>query len=174
MPSLKSRLESIRIRGIGGHFIPEKLLNALFTREEILKVLEECSIPHEYRSELVEYAIGRGQKIFAILVQIQAVKKAFDFMSGDLKDIHIPLEEGQFHHVEAIEYKSDFQRIQWEYIAPLWDEESSSHKNLRREAILPIVDQNLISQGSFGDAYEVTFKSTHQGFVKITNFEVII
>lgn len=174
MSRLKARLESIRVQGIAGHFIPEKLLSTLLTSEEILKVLEESRIPHEDRSELVKYAIGRGQKIFAILVQIQAVKKTFDFMSGDLQDIHIPLEERQFHHVDAIEYKSDFQRIQWEYIAPLWDEESSSHKSLRREVILPIVEERLISKGSFGDAYEITFKSTHQGFVKVTDFEVII
>jgi len=172
MATLQQRITALRVPGIHGDFIPQQRLYDLISQTEILEELRRNDYPPEDLSESTNILFRDGRKVFAILVEIGAVQHIADYLSGNLLDGKLPFQDRDLEHFDDTSFAVQFQKFQWDYLAPIWGDGSSSHKILDAKAILPFTKEEFLSEGSFGKAYIVTFKATHQGFFKSANGDV--
>jgi hypothetical protein len=172
MTNLKQQITALRVRGISGDFIPEKLLRDLISRHAILEELRRNDYPPEILSESSEEIAKYGQKMFAILVETGSMKYVAEFLSGNLLDGKLPLQERDLDYIGDTSFVVTFLKFQWDYLAPLWCRGSSSHKILATRTILPFIHEEFLSEGSFGKTFIVTFNATHQGIVQCPDGDV--
>jgi hypothetical protein len=172
MTTLQQRIAALRVSGIHGDFIPQKRLSNLLSENEILEELRQNDYPPEDLSESTKILVKEGKKVFAILVEIGEVKHTADFLSASMLDGKLPAKEGDLDHFCESSLVIKFLKFQWDYLAPLWGDGSSSHKILEPRTILPFTREDFLSEGSFGKAFIVTLKATHQGFFDYTDDDV--
>jgi hypothetical protein len=172
MATLQQSIIALRVTGIHGDFIPQKSLFDLVTRTEIFEELRRNDYPPEDLSESSDILARAGRKVFAILVEIGAVKHTAEFLSGNLLDGKLPFLKGDLDHFKDPSLVVKFLKFQWDYLAPLWGDGSSSHKILAANAILPFTKEEFLSKGNFGKAFVVTFEATHQCFTECTGGDV--
>lgn len=174
MTTLQQRINALRILGTHGDFIPQSSLYALLSRTVIADELRRNNYPPEELSEAADLLAAWGRKVFAILVEIDAVNSTAEFLSAGLLDGKLHLRQEDFNHFNDPGLTVKFLKFQWDYIAPIWGDGSSSHKVLSTEAILPFTEEKPVSEGSFGLTFMITLKSTHQGFFESVNTNVCL
>ncbi len=172
MSILQQRIAALRVSGLRGDFIPQGDLHALVSQPVIIGELRHNNHPPEDLSEAVDLLVTGGRKVFAILVELGAVDRIADFLSADLLDGKLPLRNEDLEHFNNPGLTVKFLKFQWDYIAPLWGDGSSSHKVLSTRSILPFTEEKPVSDGSFGRTFIVTLKSTHQRFFECSNTDV--
>ena len=172
MKTLQQRIAALRISGAYGDFIPQGELYALMSQKVIFEELRKNEYPPEDLSEAASLLVEAGRKVFAILVEIDGVDYTADFLSSGLLDGKLDLRKEDLDKFNDPGLTVKFLKFQWDYIAPLWGDGSSSHKALSTRSILPFTEEKYLSEGSFGRVFIVTLKSTHQGFSKHNNTDV--
>ena len=172
MTTLQQRIAALRISGIYGDFIPQGELYALLSQEVILEELRKNKFPPEDLLEVAALLVKAGRKIFAILVEIDEVDYIADFLSNGLLDGKLEFRDEDLEKFNNPGLIVKFLKFQWDYLAPLWGDGSSSHKSLSTKSILPFTEEKFLSEGSSGKAFVVTLKSTHQGFFNRSNTDV--
>ena len=99
-------------------------------------------------------------------MEIGCVAQVADLIFRGLLDGKLPLGRGDsIQHLDG-GLVTLFLKFQWDYLAPVWGDGSSSHKMLAPQTILPYVKEQPLPEGSSGKVFIVALKTTHQGFIK--------
>lgn len=117
--TLQQRINALRILGIHGDFIPQSSLYALMSRTVIADELRRDNYPPEDLSEAADLLVTGGRKVFAILVEIDAVKSTAEFLSAGLLDGKLHLRKEDLDHFNDPGLTVKFLKFQWDYIAPI-------------------------------------------------------
>ncbi|KAF2627583.1 HET-domain-containing protein [Macroventuria anomochaeta] len=161
------------------HFLPRGELDRLITRDSILAELEIKEENADEAEDLIDFILQKARRLFAIVVYIRLPRvedAMLLFQANDFHDARLPIEEWTRDVFEAklrenIEhpfivmqgvlrrrrdyiwsrsYIYDFQKRQWEFLAPIISTEETNDCH-NSNAILPFITQYTnLAEGSFG------------------------
>lgn len=178
MDKLRNLIFEVRSKNenIDGHyFVADQDLRDVMTQDVVREALLDQDINRKSRLEPyhVDHAasvIASGaHKIFAILVLIDYTKAIRQFIENDnyqssSLDHGLPYDKVKLRELLPTErVVTDFFEKQWHFTTPMFSD-SVFHRFLPRETILPIIKQDWLSSGGFGEVYSIEIPSSHQRF----------
>lgn len=159
----------------GQCFVSDDDLRNVLTEDAVRKALcdreinKDCKLESFHIDQAVNVVVHGAYRIFAILVYIRHTKSILHFIGGDNYqrsglDHRLPFEKGQLQVIfPAPTIVDEFYERQWHFTAPIFCD-SIITRILPPETILPIIEEELIGAGGFGDVYSIKIASSHQRF----------
>ena len=154
--NLEAHIKSIRIvcghrkssqfHGQEGSFISrEKLRNYLLRDENLENLLDALNIPLVNLEDIRNYYL----RIFVILIQLNRAQKVLSFIGNpSLTDRYLPFRNKDLWPQECQEFFEEFFIQQWEYCVKKWKTGRLTGFKLENEALLPIVTEKILRDGS--------------------------
>lgn len=163
-------------RNIHGQcFVSDDDLRDVLTEDAVRRALrdreinKDCRLESFHIDQAVDVVVHGAHRVFAILVHIRHTKSILQFIGGDNYqssglDHRLPFEKG---HLQAIfpapTTADEFYERQWHFTAPIFCD-SIITRILPPEIILPIIEEEPLGTGGFGDIYSIKIASSHQRF----------
>ncbi len=147
-------------------FVPFNKLEALFTHDKVLELLEQHDLEFHLIDETVKRVLNGGLKTFATLAAVQDIRSITRFIKEDQfsevsLDARLPLKETDISRYFSNPEKGKlFLRRQWSFLAPIFFE-NQSRRELNDRIILPFLKKILIDKGGFAKVYRVTIHRSH-------------
>ena len=172
LESLHQKLKDSMVKNFGGApFLPDSILYQILRDTDLDACLLEDGIswvklPANDRKTIQH----GGQKLFALLAILESkcvglitnFIKADQMMTGSNLDASLP-----FKHIDDLSdilgnnvLATEFFNAQWSVTAPLFREDRS-HRELRKETVLPFIEKTKIGKGVSGQVYKVTLDKRH-------------
>ncbi|KAF7502473.1 hypothetical protein GJ744_005688 [Endocarpon pusillum] len=163
-------------RNIHGQcFVSDDDLRDVLTEEAVRKALRDrettndCKLEPFHIDHAVHVVLHGARRTFAILVHIRHTKSILQFIEGDKYqgsrlDDRLPFEKEQLQAIfPAPTIVDEFYERQWHFTAPIFCD-SIVTRILPPEMILPIIEEESLGAGGFGDVYGIKIASSHQRF----------
>lgn len=163
-------------RNINGQcFVSDDDLLNVLTKDAVRKALcdreinKDCKLEPFHIDQAVNAVVHGAHRIFAILVYIRYTKSILQFIESDNYqgsglDHRLPFEKGQLKAIfPASTTVDEFYERQWHFTAPIFCD-SSIKRILPPEIILPIIEEESLGDGAFGNVYSIKIASSHQRF----------
>lgn len=159
----------------GQCFVSDDDLRNVLTEDAVRKALcdketnKNCRLEPFHIDQAVNVVVYGAHRIFAILVYIRHTKSILQFIGGDNYqrsglDHRLPFEKGQLQVIFPAPTTGDeFYERQWHFTAPIFYD-SIITRILPPEIILPIIEEEPLGAGGFGDVYSIKIASSHQRF----------
>jgi hypothetical protein len=169
---LRRQIQQLRVSIDNGdrHFIPQRALYKLLTREEILRLVTTCNVAPYHVNELVETIVNGARRIFAILILLKGEERfisrfvEFDDLQRSALDYKLPFSKERLKFLVPVETVDDFYELQWEFVAPVFSR-GVAHRVLDSKIRLPFVcDEDTRKEGGFGHIYEVQIHPDYHKF----------
>lgn len=160
---------------LGQCFVSDDDLHNVLTEDAVRKALcdretnKDCKLEPFHIDQAVNVVVHGAHRIFAILVYIRHTKSILQFIGVDNYqrsglDHRLPFEKGQLKVIfPASTTVDEFYERQWHFTAPIFCD-SVITRILPPEIILPIIEEELLGAGGFGDVYSIKIASSHQRF----------
>ena len=160
-------------------FGSEDDLRDILTKEAVRKALCETEITKDCKLEpfhidhVIDVIVHGAHRIFAILVIIRHIKSILLFIEGDKYqgsklDHKLPFEKEQLQAIFLDSTTADeFYERQWHFTAPIFCD-SIVTRILPPEIILPIIEEESLGEGAFGEVYGIKIASSHQRFDSVS------
>ena len=159
----------------GQCFVSDDDLRNVLTEDAIRKALcdreinKDCKLETFHIDQAVNVVVHGAHRIFAILVYIRHTKSILQFIKADNYqssglDHRLPFEKEQLRAIfPAPTTVDEFYERQWHFTAPIFCD-SSIKRILPPEIILPIIEEESLGDGAFGNVYSIKIASSHQRF----------
>jgi hypothetical protein len=163
----------------GQCFVSDDDLRDVLTEDAVRKALRDretttdCKLEPFHIDQAVNVVVHGAHRIFAILVHIRHTKSILQFIEGDNYqssglDHRLPFEKGQLHAIfPAPTTVDEFYERQWHFTAPIFCD-SIVTRILPPEIILPIIEEESLGAGGFGEVYSIKIASSHQRFDSVS------
>ena len=156
--SLRAKIAALRKESTDHrHFVSQKDLSVLLTKEAIATAIPECGIVDYRCPSAVNYVLNEGKIIFGILVWRRWEHTLNSFIEHGIIDGQLPLaveQAQQVTHMFGLAFATD---AQWGFLPrQLTKDMSGYHCHFRKEEILPFTQMGDLGAGSFGDVYKAT------------------
>ncbi|KAG8529916.1 uncharacterized protein KY384_005397 [Bacidia gigantensis] len=174
LPKFREMLENAAIQGYGCHgqkcqFVPNSALDHIMTYEAIFRALQEIpSLEPHVIPAYTKHIESKAQKIFAILLLMNAERSIADFLQQDLGDAKLPLKFSADVDSSVLDTAGQrlFTEQQWRFLAPEFTVARSSISRIfPEETILPFTGQESLSKGSSGQISKIWIHPSHQDFL---------
>ncbi|KAF4626119.1 hypothetical protein G7Y89_g12041 [Cudoniella acicularis] len=163
---LRAELEKRKIRSSSErYFISNSDLSAVFTAADVRQLVAELKCRTEDRVGLPGELFAHGRTTLAILVWLRQENSILNFRTRDILDKSLPLENVEQANALAPGVGNEFvTETQWMFLPYQFGRNmAQSHKEIRREIILPFVNEENLGDGGFGEVLKVTIPaSLHQ------------
>ncbi|KAG8161859.1 hypothetical protein KVR01_008846 [Diaporthe batatas] len=182
----------------GRRYIPNSALREILPRDNVIAELNKhrkrrlLPLPRQSESskKLADSILGRGRKLFAILIMLNLSWEIKDLLDAGLTDEDLPLLKSgncltsSAKKTKTFEWpvnwgpeKADYfvDTAQWLLLAPVFCTRGA-HKDLAQECPLPFVKVKEISGGQISVVYKVSIDPSHQkGFeIEAPSLEVAL
>lgn len=146
-------------------FINPQDLRVLLTKDAIKKAVNECHFEEHDLPGIVSKIHDQGITIFAILVWMKEEDAVLNFIEHDAMDARLPIEEGRAKEIVP-DFGEHFSReVQWEFLPRTFEKNmSNNHVRIRKEVILPFIEESPLGEGSFGDVFLMSVVPSQQQF----------
>lgn len=159
----------------GQCFVSDDDLRKVLTEDAVHKALcdretnKDCRLEPFHIDQAVNVVVHGAHRIFAILVYIRHTNSILQFIKVDNYqrsglDHRLPFEKTQLLSIFPARTTADeFYERQWHFTAPIFCD-SIITRMLPPEIILPIIEEEPLGAGGFGDVYSIKIASSHQCF----------
>ncbi|KAI4243535.1 MAG: hypothetical protein LQ352_007006 [Teloschistes flavicans] len=147
-------------------FVPEGSLDKIITTAAIKAALRESGAHLHRESEHIKLIRQDGKKTFAILVCMYKADLIVNFIEDEQLQkfgIDSKLPYSNASDLEKILPKIaavDFFEKQWDYTVPVF-RRRAGHRRLYERTIFPVLESDLLGEGSFGKIYKEKLHGSH-------------
>lgn len=153
----------------GSSFASKDDVCAIMTKERVSAALNDgnyaqhCKFDAAHIPDVLKVILCGAQRIFAILVQIQATRFIQCFIQddpyqNDALDSRLPFTRGNLNRIlNAKEFpfiSEEFFSKQWQFAAPIFFDTTFT-RSLPPETILPFTKDEKLGEGSFGQVWSI-------------------
>ncbi len=179
MDATRRQIRALRCRNTDGKwFFPEGSLVSGLSSEVIQDLIQNhCDIEPYAVQEITQTVEAGARKVFAILVLMREGQKIAAFLEhhlqsdGQTLDSRLPFFESELKMVLNPDLASEFEELQWEFIAPIFSHRLL-HRNLQMDSRLPFIESRKIGGGGFAYVYEVVIPAGHHNFKGVDSTQV--
>lgn len=170
---------ALKYKSPNGHpFASRDDICAIMTKEKVLAALQDsnyaqhCKFDPEHIPNVLENILRGAQRIFAILVEIQATRfiQCFiqdDSYQGDALDSRLPFTSGNLNRIlntkDLPHISRDFFLKQWHFTAPIFCDTTFT-RALAPETILPFTKSEKLGEGSFGQVWRIEIPAANHRY----------
>lgn len=164
---LKNKMERIREKTISGRYFadPDEVKKLLKT-STIAKALAECDVPDYQIQNISQKIVCKGTILFSILIWRGWHRRLTNFIEHGVWDAQLPLDASQVKSIVesiAIEFAHE---AQWEFLPrKLTKEMQMYHYKIRKDEILPFVQEKGIGNGSLAEVFEILVPTSLQNIL---------
>jgi hypothetical protein len=172
---LYSKIQQNRKQATSGEwFVPQYALRAVFSEKAIKDAVNEINCAPQDRMALAADIYSHGTITFAILVFMRQWDHIVKFRSHDCFDSRLPLRDEALAKEIAPEFGSYFvEEWQWQFLPYNFPEYMHyHHRDIPREYILPIIEEQDFGKGAFGVVSKVWLPSAMQAFTGLQSDRV--
>lgn len=163
--TLRETIYALRKRSASGHhFVPFADLRANVNGKIISEAVSELDFPEHHQHAVVATILDRGLRVFSALALLHQEKHIAPFLENDELDVKLPMEQGQVSRIAQSVSSWFWEEVQWEFISHVFIR-TGFHRKIRPEMILPILNEEKLSEGAGGEIFKCKIAQNQQTIV---------